>query len=154
VAAAARDSEREGASGGGERGGSSVGLYKLNPVDPHSLKGAWFQPLTLSSDLLVSNFAFKWVNLYRYSSVNPFAPKLDDHDDDGDGSKPVHAVSGVWSPVGLHKLNPVYPKLECALLCGPSCVSFSRFSQLHCPNAFFYFGVDDSFGGLLRHRIV
>jgi hypothetical protein len=47
--------------------GRMVGLHKLNPVIAHSLKGAWLQPLNLSSDFLVSNFAFKRVNLYRYS---------------------------------------------------------------------------------------
>jgi hypothetical protein len=26
---------------------NQVGLYKLNPVMTHSLKGAWFQPLSL-----------------------------------------------------------------------------------------------------------
>jgi hypothetical protein len=33
----------------------------------HSLKGAWFQTLNLTCDLLFSKFAFKWVNLYRYT---------------------------------------------------------------------------------------
>jgi hypothetical protein len=35
----------------------------------HSLKGAWFQPLSLSSDFLVSMFAFKF-NLYRYTEAD------------------------------------------------------------------------------------
>jgi hypothetical protein len=35
----------------------------------HSLKGAWFQPfMNLKCDILVSKFAFKWVNLCRYSA--------------------------------------------------------------------------------------
>jgi hypothetical protein len=39
--------------------GTLVGLYKLaNPVDPYSLKGAWFQPLSLSSGKPVLKFAF------------------------------------------------------------------------------------------------
>jgi hypothetical protein len=43
-----------------------VGLYKLNPVDPYH-ESAWFQPLNLKCDILVSNFAFK-CNLYRYNA--------------------------------------------------------------------------------------
>jgi hypothetical protein len=35
-----------------------VGLYKLNAVDPQ-LEGAWFQPLSLSSDILVSSLCFQ-----------------------------------------------------------------------------------------------
>ena len=41
-----------------------MGLCKLNSVDPQ-LESARFQPLSLSSDTLVSQFASK-VNLYRY----------------------------------------------------------------------------------------
>ena len=44
-----------------------MGLYKLNPVDPQ-LESAWFQPLKLKCDFLVSNFAVK-LNLYRYTTV-------------------------------------------------------------------------------------
>jgi hypothetical protein len=33
-----------------------AGLYKLSSADPQ-LESAWFQPLSLSSDKLVSNFA-------------------------------------------------------------------------------------------------
>ena len=36
-----------------------------SPADP-ALESAWFQPLNLSSEKLVSKFAFKF-NLYRYS---------------------------------------------------------------------------------------
>jgi hypothetical protein len=32
------------------------------------LKGAWVQPLSPSSEFLVSKFAFKWVNLCRYAA--------------------------------------------------------------------------------------
>jgi hypothetical protein len=32
-----------------------------------SLKGAWFQPLNLSSKKLVSKFAFEMQNLHRYN---------------------------------------------------------------------------------------
>jgi hypothetical protein len=46
---------------------SSVGLYKLNAVDPY-LGRNWFQLLTVKCDILVSKFAFKF-NLYHYSSV-------------------------------------------------------------------------------------
>jgi hypothetical protein len=35
-----------------------VELYKLNAVDPQ-LEGAWFQPLSLSSDILVSSLCFQ-----------------------------------------------------------------------------------------------
>jgi hypothetical protein len=45
------------------------GLYKLNPVEPHSLKGTRFQPLSLSSEKLVSKFAFNF-NVYRYTSAS------------------------------------------------------------------------------------
>ena len=41
-----------------------VGLDELNAVDPE-LESAWFQPLNLKCDFLVSYFAFK-SNLYRY----------------------------------------------------------------------------------------
>ena len=34
-----------------------------------SLKAAWFQTLNLKCDILVSKFAFKWVNLYRYDKA-------------------------------------------------------------------------------------
>jgi hypothetical protein len=44
-----------------------VGLYKSNAVDP-SLESARFQRSNLSSDFLVSKFAFKF-NLYRYSAA-------------------------------------------------------------------------------------
>jgi hypothetical protein len=40
-------------------------VYRLNPVDPQ-LESASFQPLSLSSEKLVSKFAFKF-NVYRYS---------------------------------------------------------------------------------------
>jgi hypothetical protein len=39
-------------------GAFAAGLYKLNPVYPQ-LESAWFQPLRLSSENLVSNFAFQ-----------------------------------------------------------------------------------------------
>ena len=43
-------------------------LYTLTPPDP-LLKGAWFQPLSLSSENPVSKFAFhKRGNLYRYAA--------------------------------------------------------------------------------------
>jgi di/tricarboxylate transporter len=46
-----------------------VGVYKLESSLPiHSLKGAWFQPLNLKCDILISKFAFK-VNLYRYNTL-------------------------------------------------------------------------------------
>jgi hypothetical protein len=38
----------------------------------HSLKGAWFQPLNLSSENLVSKIAFKF-NLYRYTPSPSFS---------------------------------------------------------------------------------
>jgi hypothetical protein len=43
----------------------------------YSLKGAWFQPLNLKCDILVSKFAFKF-NLYRYSSAFVGDLKLSD----------------------------------------------------------------------------
>jgi hypothetical protein len=43
-------------------------VYKLNPVDLQ-LETAWFQPLNLLSEELVSNFAAFKLNLYRYSEV-------------------------------------------------------------------------------------
>ena len=48
-------------------GPHAVGLYKLNPVDAVALESAWFQPLNLSTEILVSKFAFKF-NLYHYAS--------------------------------------------------------------------------------------
>ena len=50
-----------------QRADYEAGLYKLNPVDPQ-LESAWFQPLKLKCDFLVSKFAFKF-NLYRYTWV-------------------------------------------------------------------------------------
>jgi hypothetical protein len=49
----------------------TVRRCKQNSVDPW-LERAWFQPLSLKRDILVSKFAFK-CNLYRYSS-GPFLP--------------------------------------------------------------------------------
>jgi hypothetical protein len=47
-----------------------VGLYKLNSVVPNIFdESARFQPLSLSSEKLVSKFAFK-CNLYRYAVVD------------------------------------------------------------------------------------
>ena len=51
-----------------------MGLYtlhpvELNPIVSRSLKGAWFQPLSLSSEKLVSKFGFSNANLYRYSAA-------------------------------------------------------------------------------------
>ena len=43
------------------------GLYTLRIPLTLSLKGAWFQPLSLSSEKPVSKFSFKWVNLCRYT---------------------------------------------------------------------------------------
>ena len=43
-----------------------AGRYNLNPADP----SARFRTLNLSSDILVSKFAFK-CNLHRYSSATP-----------------------------------------------------------------------------------
>jgi hypothetical protein len=37
---------------------SPVGLYKLNPVEPQ-LESAWFQPLKLKCDILVSKLCFQ-----------------------------------------------------------------------------------------------
>jgi hypothetical protein len=53
-----------------------VGLYNLNSVDPY-LESIWFQPLKLTCDILVSQFAFKWVNLYRYN-LDHFAATRED----------------------------------------------------------------------------
>jgi hypothetical protein len=44
-----------------------VGLYRLTEFSLPR-KSAWFQPLNLSSDFLVSNLAFKF-NLHRYNVV-------------------------------------------------------------------------------------
>jgi hypothetical protein len=51
-----------------ERTKNLVGLYKLKSSLSHSLKAPGF--INLSSEKLVSKFAFKWVNLYRYSLVD------------------------------------------------------------------------------------
>ena len=42
----------------------------MKSVDPQFVS-AWFQPLCLSSDFLVSKFAFKRVNLCRYCAAVP-----------------------------------------------------------------------------------
>jgi hypothetical protein len=67
VAAALRAAGVAGGGGGGGGGGPVVGLYKLNPDYPQ-LESAWFQPLNLSSEKLVSKFAFEF-NLHRYTVV-------------------------------------------------------------------------------------
>jgi hypothetical protein len=51
---------------------SPVGLYKLNAIYP-DLESAWFQPLNLLCDILVSKFAFK-INLYHYNPAAPRSP--------------------------------------------------------------------------------
>jgi hypothetical protein len=48
---------------------SVVGLYNLNPVDPQ-LETAWFPPLHLSSENLVSNLFFKF-NKRLVSTLEP-----------------------------------------------------------------------------------
>ena len=47
---------------------------KLNAVDP-KLESAWFQPLSLKCDLLVSKFAFKF-SLCRYAKAKAKPPAL------------------------------------------------------------------------------
>jgi hypothetical protein len=61
-----------------EEGGAAgvqaeVRLYKLNKVDS-KLESAWFQPLKLKYDFLVSKFALK-LNVYRYTE--PQRPPVD-----------------------------------------------------------------------------
>jgi hypothetical protein len=65
-----------------------VGRCTLTPPDPW-LKGAWFQPLHLSSEKPVSKFAFKF-NLYRYTVE---IPKVDWDDVGGLGGAVVHVDS-------------------------------------------------------------
>jgi hypothetical protein len=44
-----------------------VGLYTLNPVQSIARKRAWLHPLNLKCVISwFQDFAFKWVNLYRY----------------------------------------------------------------------------------------
>jgi hypothetical protein len=49
--------------------GGAVGGVQGGAVQVDSLKATRFQPLHLKYDILVSNFAFKWVNLYRYNTA-------------------------------------------------------------------------------------
>jgi hypothetical protein len=42
-------------------------VYKAESICDPQLESAWFQPLSLKCDFLVSKFAFKWVNLCRYA---------------------------------------------------------------------------------------
>jgi hypothetical protein len=46
----------------------TVGLYRLNAVDIE-LESAWFQPLNVRSDVLISNIADFKFNVYRYITV-------------------------------------------------------------------------------------
>jgi hypothetical protein len=62
---------RPSTAGGNTGNGSSVGLYKLNPVDPW-LERAWFQPLHVSSESLVSTSTIK-CNVYRYISAQDWS---------------------------------------------------------------------------------
>jgi hypothetical protein len=67
---------------GATRRAPPVGLYKLNPVDL-AIESAWFQPLKLKCNILVSNFAF---NLYRYN------PELIGTGHDGHSNLDDHGV--------------------------------------------------------------
>jgi hypothetical protein len=80
------------------KNGYTVGRYKLNAVDPW-LETAWFHPLNLSSDFLVSKFAFKF-NLRRYTTVW------------GNAYNPAERQMAHYIWVGLHTLNPADPQLE------------------------------------------
>jgi hypothetical protein len=64
----------------------AVGLYKLNSVDPQ-LESAWFQPLNLKCDLLVSKFAFKFNVLCCYGAARGNHPAI---------VKNELAVSALW----------------------------------------------------------
>jgi hypothetical protein len=46
-----------------------VGLCNFNAVNP-KLESAWFQPLSLSSEKLVSNVAFHKCDSWRYAPLN------------------------------------------------------------------------------------
>jgi hypothetical protein len=74
-----------------------VGLYKSNPVNK-SVKAAWFQRLNLSSEILVSNFAFKF-SLCRYSESYM----------NGDFDCDLYALMDMLCSVGLFKLKSVDP---------------------------------------------
>ena len=41
----------------------------MNAADPWLESAAWFQPLRLKCEILVSTFAFKWVHLCRYTEA-------------------------------------------------------------------------------------
>jgi hypothetical protein len=69
-------------------------VYTLNPVDPQ-LESAWFQPSNISSDFLVSTFAFKF-NLYRYTEA-------------------TKNTSSVTSPTSKKRINDTMPDDENSL---------------------------------------
>jgi hypothetical protein len=84
---------------------------------------AWFQPLNLSSDLLVSNFCFFTFILYRYiEAVLPLPAKgttetalTKDAVQKSLSPYMFHAAmencdcAGYITVGGLYKVNPVYP---------------------------------------------
>jgi hypothetical protein len=91
---------------------------------PIDLESAWFQPLILKRDILVSKFAslqifnlFKF-NLYRYSVASGAHAKVyggggggTGEGAEGGGGRAAEGDSCPHSPatVGLYKLNPVDP---------------------------------------------
>jgi hypothetical protein len=85
------------------REAATVGaLYKLNPVDP-PLESAWFQPLNLSSEKLVSNFAFQaGFNSYRYAPahVDALQARMSDGDEAvRDAAMDALARLGYYNPL-------------------------------------------------------
>jgi hypothetical protein len=79
----ARPRRRDAHRGEAPRDGAAAaggGLHKSNAVDPQ-LESAWFQfqPLNLSSDILVSTFAFKLNALHRYTKALDSLQKLTEY---------------------------------------------------------------------------
>jgi hypothetical protein len=69
--------------------------------------------LNLKWDLLVSRFAFKWVNMYRYAAALMHSNHLDKCREGLAALKALRTTNGAATAalveVGLYKLNPVDP---------------------------------------------
>jgi hypothetical protein len=79
----------EGAAGKRKAKADAVGLYKLSEVDP-DLESAWFEPLSLSSENLVSKSRILNSNLYRYNAAESDSdgmPALCTNDEDEGDSR-------------------------------------------------------------------
>ena len=80
----------------------------MNPVKTHILRapGLVTQPLNLKCDILVSKFAFKWVNMYRYAEGRLVGGQAGSAGTGRDAMGRVAALLGkIGTRWGLYKLK-------------------------------------------------